>query len=254
MIRALILRKQETGEADELVLFFGRELGRLRGIAKNAKKSRIRFGGNLEPLSLVELSLRARRKDDLVWIDESQAINGFLRIRANWRKFAVASYFLELASMLSAEAHPDPALFDFLENVLVDLDSHEHTHLQLFVTELKLLGLLGYAPQLDRCVACTEDFKTTDAAVFDVTAGGAVHARCLGSEEPRASAHQIPLSLNILITIRKAMDAGEKALKRLRLGKTGSVELRSALSAFVRSIAGREVNTLVFMEKLGMWD
>ena len=90
--KSIILKKYDFGEADELVVFLSRELGWLRGVAKNAKKSRIRFGGHLEPLSLVDFTLRPRKKDDLVWIDESQVIHGFLLIRSDIAKVARAQY------------------------------------------------------------------------------------------------------------------------------------------------------------------
>jgi len=93
----MILKKQDRGEADELVIFLSRELGWLRGVAKNAKKSRVRFGGHLEPFSLVDLTIRSRQKDTMVWIDESQALHGFLGIRSDIKKVAQAAYFFELS-------------------------------------------------------------------------------------------------------------------------------------------------------------
>ncbi|MXW43706.1 MAG: DNA repair protein RecO, partial [Candidatus Dadabacteria bacterium] len=45
---ALVLRKSDYGEADLIVTLFSRELGKFRALAKNAKKSRKRFGGRLD--------------------------------------------------------------------------------------------------------------------------------------------------------------------------------------------------------------
>ncbi len=50
---ALILRTYPFHEADLLVTFFTRAEGKVRGVAKAAKRSKRRFGGALEPLTHV---------------------------------------------------------------------------------------------------------------------------------------------------------------------------------------------------------
>ena len=48
---ALVLRTYRYGEADQIVVFLTEDRGKKRGVAKNATKSRRRFGGGLESLS-----------------------------------------------------------------------------------------------------------------------------------------------------------------------------------------------------------
>ena len=48
---ALILRTYKLGESDRIVVFLTRDRGKKRGVAKNARQSRRRFGGALEPLT-----------------------------------------------------------------------------------------------------------------------------------------------------------------------------------------------------------
>ncbi len=106
--------------------FLSRDLGWLTGIAKNAKKSRVRFGGHLEPFALVDLFLRPRRKDDMVWIDDAQVVRGFLEIRSDIAKVSRVAYFLELGSLFVPEGQPDENLFDFLLQFMETLDSTRH--------------------------------------------------------------------------------------------------------------------------------
>jgi len=49
---ALILRTYKLGESDRIVVFLTRDRGKKRGVAKNARQSRRRFGGALEPLTI----------------------------------------------------------------------------------------------------------------------------------------------------------------------------------------------------------
>ena len=45
---AIVLRTYRVGEADKVVVFLTRELGKLRGFAKGARRPRSRFGASLE--------------------------------------------------------------------------------------------------------------------------------------------------------------------------------------------------------------
>ncbi|MBI4964026.1 MAG: DNA repair protein RecO [Desulfomonile tiedjei] len=246
MVRSLILKKQDWGEADELVVFFSRDLGWLRGVAKNAKKSRVRFGGHLEPFSMVDFTLRPRKKDDLVWIDESQAVHGFLGIRSDIHKVALASYFLELASVFLPEDQPDQEIFDFMLNFLGSLESDDLSPLLLLLDEIRLLGMLGYGPRFDVCPECGRPLARGEDAIFSPARGGACHPGCIGIDEDRS----LLLSPDTLAVIRKGLQVERPVAKRLRLSKNGIAELRQALSSFVRHLRGQEINSLVFLEEL----
>jgi len=244
--KSIILKKYDFGEADELVVFLSRELGWLRGVAKNAKKSRIRFGGHLEPLSLVDFTLRPRKRDDLVWIDESQVIHGFLLIRSDVSKVARAQYFLELCSVFLPEDHPDPVLFDFTLNFLESLETDLPNPVRLLLDEIRLLGILGYAPRFDLCPGCGKPFGRGQEALFVPGLGGACHPACAALCE----ADNVRLSPNTLAIVRRGSEVGSDAAGRLRLNRAGLQELRRALSAFVRYQRGEEINSLLFLERM----
>ncbi len=251
MVQSLILKKQDRGEADELVIFFSRELGWLRGIAKNSKKSRIRFGGHLEPFSLVDLTLRQRKRDDLVWIDEAQVLHGHLGIRSDIGKVAWASYFLELASMFLPEDSPDQNLFDFLHEILEELDKDNAAPdlLSVMLDTIRLLGFVGFSPRFDSCTVCGKIFSTGQEAVFSPALGGICHRECLPPGLPGI----VILSPGTLAVIRQGLKLEGEAAKRLRLHKKGLNELAAALAGFIRYLHGGEIPSLYFLEKLGLW-
>ncbi len=246
MTRSIILKKQDRGEADELVVFLSRDLGWLTGVAKNAKRSRIRFGGHLEPFSVVDLTLRLRRKDELVWIDEAQVVGGFLNIRCDLAKVARTAYFLELASVFVPEGHPDTDLFDFLVEFLYTLDTSTPNPLLFILDEIRLLGRLGYAPRFDICPECSNPLEPGTAANFSLSGGGACHLSCVSSQ----SSENLFLSPSALAVARRGLAMDRESGNRLRLNKTGQGELRRALSAFARYLRGAEINSLLFLEKL----
>ncbi|MEW6350925.1 MAG: DNA repair protein RecO [Thermodesulfobacteriota bacterium] len=245
---AIILRKEDRGEADELVVFMSRDLGWLRGVAKNSRRSRVRFGGHLETFSAVELSLRPRRRDDLVWIEDSQVVEGFLGIRKEIGKVAAASYFLELASLFMGEGSPEPPLFDFLHHFLRELDATEPQPLVLLFDEIRLLGMLGLQPSFGHCAACGGNFEAGSQAAFVPAHGGACHMHCVGP-----GMGSTPLSPQTVAIVQRGLQLDAPAASRLRLSRKGLDELRRALSAFVRFMRGREVKSLAFIESLARW-
>ena len=63
---ALILRTYRLGESDRIVVFLTRDRGKKRGVAKNARQSRRRFGGALEPLTYGRVGYFERERRELV--------------------------------------------------------------------------------------------------------------------------------------------------------------------------------------------
>lgn len=249
MVRSLILKKQNWGEADELVVFLTRDLGWLSGVAKNSRKSRVRFGGHLEPFTLADLTLRPRKRDDLVWIEDAHVAKGFMRIRSDLARTAWCAYFLELASMLMHEANPDRDVFDFVISLLETLEAHEVSSLRLMLDEIRLLALLGYGPRFDACPVCEKAIEQGIDALFSPRWGGACHPACVtgGDEKPRL------LSPDTLAVVRRGLEVEPHVAERLRLNRKGLEELRHALSAFARHIRGKEINSLKFLEAMALW-
>jgi DNA repair protein RecO (recombination protein O) len=77
---ALVLRTYRLGESDRLVVFLTRDRGKKRGVAKNARQSRRRFGGALEPLTYGRVSYLERERRDLVHIEYLEPIRSPLAV------------------------------------------------------------------------------------------------------------------------------------------------------------------------------
>src|SRR5512132_1190847 len=77
---ALILRTYKLGESDRIVVFLTRDRGKKRGVAKNARQSRKRFGGALEPLTYGRVGYVERERRELVRRDYVEPIRSPLSI------------------------------------------------------------------------------------------------------------------------------------------------------------------------------
>src|SRR5215470_15879527 len=107
---ALILRSYQLGESDRLVVFLTRDRGKKRGVAKNARQSRRRFGGALEPLTCGRVAYMERERRDLVRVDYVEPTRSPLSA-AHGDALGYVGYFAELIDEWAPEADPNETLF-----------------------------------------------------------------------------------------------------------------------------------------------
>jgi len=94
---ALILRTYALGESDRIVVFLTRDRGKKRGVAKNARQSRRRFGGALEPMTCGRVTYRERERRELVFLQDISPTQSPLRLPTdNEDALGHVSYFAEL--------------------------------------------------------------------------------------------------------------------------------------------------------------
>ncbi len=107
---ALILRTYKLAESDRVVVFLTRDRGKKRGVAKNARQSRRRFGGALEPLTHGRVGYMERERRDLVRLDYVEPLRSPLSA-VDGEALGYVSYFAELIDEWAQEADPNETLF-----------------------------------------------------------------------------------------------------------------------------------------------
>src|SRR3989339_615273 len=92
--RAIVIKKQNTNEYDQLVTCYTEELGKVMAIAKSILKKTSLQSMHLDVLNLVEFDLIEGR----AWptIASAQSEDAYLPIKDSIRKFSVASFFLDV--------------------------------------------------------------------------------------------------------------------------------------------------------------
>src|SRR5580700_1744210 len=119
---AVILRTWPVHESDLLASFFTRDYGRLKGMAKAALKSRKRFGGALEPMTLARAWFAERPRQELVRLDQLEILRSPLSTPVDQTRMAVLSFYAEVIDEALPERDPQATVFRLLASVL------EQTH------------------------------------------------------------------------------------------------------------------------------
>ncbi len=96
----------DTGEADRVVTLFSRERGKVAAFARGARASRRRFGGALEPFTLVAAEVCERPGAELLGLESVSPLDAFGAIRADLARIACAAYAVELSRELVRDHEP----------------------------------------------------------------------------------------------------------------------------------------------------
>jgi DNA repair protein RecO (recombination protein O) len=107
---ALILRTYKLGESDRIVVFLTRDRGKKRGVGKNARQSRRRFGGGLEPMTCGRVGYLERERRDLVRLEYVEPTRSPLSAGSS-EALSYVGYFAELIDEWAQEGDPNEPLF-----------------------------------------------------------------------------------------------------------------------------------------------
>ncbi len=107
---ALILRTYRLGESDCIVVFLTRDRGKKRGVAKNARQSRRRFGGALEPMTCGRVAYVEREHRDLVRLQYVEPNRSPLSA-VDAAALGYVGYFAELIDECAPESDPNEPLY-----------------------------------------------------------------------------------------------------------------------------------------------
>jgi len=168
---ALVLRTYRYGEADQIVVFLTEDRGKKRGVAKNATKSRRRFGGGLESLSRGQAAYVEHENRELVRLDRIETRQSPLRAATGRTAEAAAhvlghaAYFAELLDEWAPDNATNERLFRLGAAVGDALCDGGAVDPLARYFEYWLLRLEGVYPALDRCPRCGEATLANGAVV-----------------------------------------------------------------------------------------
>jgi DNA repair protein RecO (recombination protein O) len=155
---AIVLRSYPLHEADLLVTFFTRAEGKVKGVAKAAKKSRKRFGGALEPLTAVRVYYDDREGKELARIDSCDVIESPLATAVDYPRAVALGHVAEVLDELLPEREANDAIFRLASVVLTNLRAGA-IWMPLTYFQLWLVRLVGFLPELGACIVCGVDLE-----------------------------------------------------------------------------------------------
>jgi DNA repair protein RecO (recombination protein O) len=192
---AIVLRTYPLREADLLVTLFTRAEGKVKGVARSAKKSRRRFGGALEPLTCVRVYYEDRERQELARLDSCEILESPLAGPMDYARVVALEHLAETLDELLPDREANDAIFRLAASVLRQLRNGS-IWLPVTYFQLWLVRLVGFLPELTVCSQCGQSLNGS-RAYYHALADGLMcpqHKRLASSEltaESRAMAVQM---------------------------------------------------------------
>src|SRR5438876_11808691 len=107
---AIVIGSFALGESDRVVTFFTRRFGKVRGVAKAARKMKSRFGSALELFTEGEIVFFDGGRSELVQVDHFDITQPFAGVRDDLERLGQAAWMADCVARLTAVREPSPAL------------------------------------------------------------------------------------------------------------------------------------------------
>lgn len=140
---AILLRKTKLTETSLIVTWLTESHGRLKTVAKGARRPRSAFAGKLDLFFEAEIQFARSKKSELHTLREVVLKNPREGVRKNYRSVQLASYFVELVELVTEPDHAVPEIYDLLKRALDFLDANAPTKRALLHFELELTRVMG---------------------------------------------------------------------------------------------------------------
>src|SRR5207247_3357950 len=167
---AIVLRTYPLREADLLVTLFTRLEGKVRGVARSAKKSKRRFCGALEPLTYVRVYYDDRERQELVRLDSCDVLESPLANQVGYPRAVALGHVAEVLDELLPDREANDAVFRLALSTLAQLQGQEFW-LPVTYFDLWMSRLMGYLPELSECLNCGRSLNGSRAYFHDLAAG-----------------------------------------------------------------------------------
>ncbi len=239
---AIVLHSRKLGEADRIITFYTMRLGKLRGVARGARRLKSRLGGMIEPFTLCHLDLFEKPGDSLYRISQVTQDEPFAKFRTDLTLMAAAGRMVNLVSAVMADGDPEPRVFELLESGMRTLLDSRDAAWTTLLFQIRLLGVVGFRPQTEQCATCGQGHRNP-LPQFSPMAGGMVCERCASRQPFRCTT----LSRGSVAFLQQALHIQPSLLSRLHAAGQVRAEVESAIESYVTVVAGRRLPPVDFL-------
>jgi DNA repair protein RecO (recombination protein O) len=244
---AIILRRADFGEADRLLTVFTPRRGKLRVVAKGARKPASRKSGHVELFTRSTLLIAKARSLDIV--SQAETVEAYRALREDLLRSTYAHYIVELLDRFTRDEEESVELYDLLADTLARLCDAENPALVARFYELRLLTLAGYQPRLFDCVHCGQVLREIESEAppyaFDCAQGGVLCDKCAPQ-----FADALPLSLAALKVLRHTARVEWPAFASLKLRPLVAREVEQTMQRYITYILERNLQSVEFLRTL----
>jgi DNA repair protein RecO (recombination protein O) len=235
-----------------VVSLFTRDQGKLRGVAKRARRPKNSFGAGLERLSHVRMAYFQRETRELVNLDSCELIRSQFDLVSDYRASVALDYFAEVSENLLPAGEANEKYFRLLLAVLDSLRQVEDSGRvwrAVAYFSLWAVRLSGWLPELHACLSCgsfLDDPAAPERAFFGRGRAGLFCGHCRGAMNGPGGSWELSAGSRALAAemLRKPV----AQLATVAWDQTTAADLRRFLVQQIESHVERRLTTAPMLE------
>lgn len=141
----IVLRRQTVTESSLVVTWYTREFGKLKTLAKGARRAKGPFQGKIDLFYRDEIVFLRSQRSDLHLLHDCFLEEAHARLRNSVESLTAASYVCELVDLATEREDPNVGIYELLATVLEALGARQSSVLLIWF-ELRLLAAAGWKP------------------------------------------------------------------------------------------------------------
>ena len=244
--QAIILSRRDFGESDRLLTLYTPLRGKIRAIAKGARKPSAKISGHVELFARSDCLIHRGRNLDI--LTQAELIDAYLGLREDLGRGAYANYVAELLDRFTADEEDDSGdIFLLLHQTLSRIADSADPRLAARYFELRLLDLTGFRPELQECVASRAELLP-EPQFFSHEEGGVVS---------RAAAQQVASrlaeidydTLRLLRHLQRSVET-YAAVSSLRITASQHQRAERIMLGYVAHLLERKLESVDFIQRL----
>lgn len=237
----LILKEQNIREKDKLVYVLTKTHGLVRAFVHGAKSFKNKKNNATAMFCYSKISMH--ESGDAYIIDEAEPIETFFRLGTDIEKLSLAQYFSELCLTLVQEGEQSEEYLRLMLNSLHFLSKGGRQAEQLkAITELRLMCIAGYMPNLIACQRCGE--YETNTMYFDVEQGLLYCENCVSANV------LLPLEIGLIRAMRHIAFSDFEKIYNFSMTGEALLDLSFITERYILSRLQRNFNTLDFYKEI----
>lgn len=240
-IQGLVLRITDYNDRDSLLTLLTKRHGRLTVKARGLRRKNSPLTAACQLLCYSEFIVFENR--GYYTINEAHPIEIFEPLRRDIVKLSLATYFAQVAELLSQEDMPNPELQALVLNCCYALCKTAVPETQIkAVFELRSMCLAGFTPDSSGCAVCGKE----DPDRFDLSSGSFVCSTCPTEE----SGIRMPVTADVLAAVQYITYCDSKRLFSFRLNEKNLEMLCGLTEGYLMCQLSQGFSTLDFYKSL----
>lgn len=230
------------GETDRVFTLLTRDRGKIRAVAKGARRPTSKLAPSLDYFNRCRFMLSRGR--DLDVITSVEVIERREALGERVGAFSHACHMAELTSRLIPEGQDVPDVYQLLSAALSELEQSDDSWVLIRWYEMALLAVTGYRLELYRCASCGNDLQA-EPNMLGIQTGGVLCPNCWPAE-PNGRV----MSVNVQKILRSLDRNGMGEVQRIRVDPMLAAEIEGTLAIYLRSIAERDFTSLKVLREI----